>query len=332
MATKLRDAAGDLPLPWIAAAAAPFAALLGGLLLQPDLFYDRFLWKYFYGPIVADAQNVASVTRNGVTATPGYTLVSEAGYAYTILVAVVGVVYLLRRFDIGNSPRFYYGLVPYIFLGGAFRVVEDTGVLEWPLSFFVISPVIYFTVFLATAAVLLAALALQRRGVVDDYAPAFAAVGVAAFLAVAAFLLNYGVTESVVLWWVPVAVLGLATLTSAVLWFPVTQYVPAVTAGTGWMGAVLLWGHQVDGWATAIGIEVLGYGEKHPVAQAIIDLSGTTYTFVAVKAALVILILYAFDEEFFSDYERLPYLLLVTMLAVGLGPGTRNFLRATIGV
>lgn len=332
MISGIRDLSDDLPVTWVAAVVVPAAVLLLGVLVSPDLFYDRFIWKYFYGPVVADAQNVAEITRNGVTASPGYTLVSEGGYAYTIIVAVLGVVYLLRRFDVGNDPRFYYSLVPYIFAGGAFRVVEDTGVLEWPVSFFVISPIIYFTMFFVTAVFFIAAVMAERRGLVTDYAPPFAVIGSIWFVLLVSFLFRYGVNESTVLVWVPVVVVVLASLTAFVIWLPVERYFPAVTAGTGLMGAVLLWGHLLDAWATAIGIEVLGYGEKHPVVQAIIDLSGTTYSFIFVKAGLVLLILWAFDRKFFGEYERLPYLLLVTMLAVGLGPGTRNLLRATIGV
>jgi uncharacterized membrane protein len=98
------------------------------------------------------------------------------------------------------------------------------------------------------------------------------------------------------------------------------------------MGAVLLWAHLLDAFSTVVGVEYLGYSEKQPIVDSIISLTGTTYSFVFVKAGIVALILYAFDERFFEEYQRLPYFLLVAVLAVGLGPGTRNTLRMTLGI
>ncbi|MDY7082673.1 MAG: DUF63 family protein, partial [Halobacteria archaeon] len=239
---------------------------------------------------------------------------------------------LLDRFDVGNSPSFFYGLVPFAFVGGALRVVEDTGSVDWPLNFFIISPVIYFTMFFVTAVLFVASIWLENEGYVDSYAKPLAGAGTVWLVGILTFLAYFGATQTSITLWIPFASLGMATLVWAVVWFPASRFVPEITEATGWMGAVILWGHMVDAAATTIGIEYLGYGEKHPVVQAIIDISGTTYTFIPVKAGVVLLILYAFDEQFFEDFDRLPYLLLVAVLAIGLGPGTRNFLRATLGI
>jgi uncharacterized membrane protein len=317
---------------WLAAVLVPATALVVGAIALPDLVYDRFLWRYFWGPVVADAQNVGSVRHGGVLARPGYTLVSEAGYAYTLIVALLGLVRLLDHLDVGNSPSFFFGLVPFGFLGGALRVVEDTGAVDWPLNVLLISPIIYFTMFGATVLLLVGAIVLERRGAVERYEVPLAAAGGVAFAAVLAFLLAHGLGSTTVIWWVPVSVLALATAVWAAVWFPVDRSLPEVTAVTGGMGAVLLWAHLLDAASTSIGISYLNYGEKHPVVRMMMDAAGTIWVFVPVKAAVVLLILWSFDERFFEEYERLPYMLLVGVLAVGLGPGTRNTLRATIGV
>ncbi len=318
-------------LLWLAAVAVPVAVVAVGSLVRPELFYDRFFWQYFFGPVVADSQT-SPVTRNGVTATPGYTLVSSAVYAYYLLLGVVGAVHLLDRFEVGDTTSFFYALVPYGFLGGALRVVEDTGSLEAPLAYFFISPVIYMTMFVFTAAVFIAAVYAERQGSIDDYATVVAGAGAAAFVAVAAYLVYFGVTETGVTLWIPAVVVVMATVFFAVIWFPVDHLVPEVNAATGLMGAVLLWGHFLDAASTIIGVEYLEYGEKQPIVDAIIQATGTTYSFAVVKAGIVLLILYAFDEKFFEEFERLPYILLVAVLAVGLGPGTRNTLRMTLGI
>ena len=44
------------------------------------------------------------------------------------------------------------------------------------------------------------------------------------------------------------------------------------------------------------------------------------------------MIVYLFNADMYHDSPRYTVLLLLTVLAVGLGPGTRDFLRATFGI
>jgi len=95
--------------------------------------YDRFLWRYFWGPVVADGQGAQCAVREGgetallgseaacgsaaaagsVVAAPGYTTVSTVSYAVVLLGMLVGVVFLLRRLEIGGDIRAFYGLFPF---------------------------------------------------------------------------------------------------------------------------------------------------------------------------------------------------------------------------
>jgi uncharacterized membrane protein len=316
---------------WLAAVVVPVVVVGLGSLLRPELFYDRFLWKYFFGPVVADYEGERLV-KNGVAVSPGYTLVSSAVYAYYLLLAVVGGAELLDRLEVGNSSAFFFALVPYGFLGGAARVVEDTGALEAPVAYLFIPPVIYFTIFLFTVGVFLVAVKLERGGVVKRYERLVAGAGAVAFVAVAVYLGYIGVTETGIRLWIPAAVVGASTVVFGVIWLPLGRLRPEINAGTGAMGGVLLWGHLTDGFSTVVGVEYLGYSEKQPIVDTVITVTGTTYSFVVLKAGIVLLILYAFDRKFFEEFDRLPYLLLVAVLAVGLGPGTRNTLRMALGV
>jgi len=319
-------------LLWLGAVLVPIAVVAVGSLVRPELFYDMFFWKYLYGPIVADSQGGLAELPSGVTATPGYTLVSSAVYAYYLLLAVVGSVRLFDKFEVAETKSFFYALVPYGFLGGALRVVEDAGAFEAPLSYFFISPVIYMTMFVFTAVVFLTAVYAERKNVVNDYAKPVAVAGGVAFIAVAAYLVYFGVIQTEVTLWIPAVVAGAATLVFVVVWLPLGRFAPEVNYGTGLMGAVLLWAHLLDAFSTVVGVEFLSYSEKQPIVDSLISATGTTYSFVVVKTGIVLFILYAFDERFFEEYQRLPYFLLVAVLAVGLGPGTRNTLRMTLGI
>jgi uncharacterized membrane protein len=316
---------------WLAAVVVPIVVVGVGSVVRPELFYDRFFWKYFFGPVVADFQGTR-LTRNGVTVSPGYTVVSSGVYAYYLLLAVIGGAEFLDRLEVGDSPGFFFALVPYGLLGGAARVVEDAGALSEPFAYFFISPVIYFTIFFFAVAFFLVGVRAERDGVVDGYEKVVAGAGTAAFVAIAAYLVYFGVTETDLTVWIPTAVVGASTVVFAAIWFPLGSLLPEINRGTGAMGAVLLWAHLTDAFSTVVGVEYLGYSEKQPIVDTVITVTGTTYSFVVVKSAIVLLILYAFDEMFFEEFDRLPYLLLVAVLAVGLGPGTRNTLRMTLGI
>ncbi|MFW5929588.1 MAG: DUF63 family protein [Halobacteriota archaeon] len=318
---------------WLAAFLTPFVVVAAGVVASPETFYDGFVWRYLFGPIVADAADEPVVIRHGVEATPGYTVVSTAVYAYYLLIAVVGVVKLLDYLDVATQPRFFFALVPYGVLGGASRVLEDVGAFDVPLAYFFISPVIYVTVFVFTALVLLVSMNLEERGLTESYAYPLAGVGALAGAAVAGYVLVLGVTDTGTFRLiVPVAAVLLSSLVAFAVWYSLELGFPGVTKPMGYMGLTLLWAHLWDASSTAIGVEHFDYGEKQPIVSTIIEITGTAYSFILVKAGIIVLIIWAFDDEFFEEYERLPYLLLVAVLAVGLGPGTRNILRTTIGV
>src|SRR5699024_6049843 len=71
---------------------------------------------------------------------------------------------------------------------------------------------------------------------------------------------------------------------------------------------------------------------KHPVNAAIVDFFGNAWPFLFLKIVAAVFIIWVFNEEVFEDSPQVTYLLMITVVAVGLGPGTRDVLRATVGV
>jgi uncharacterized membrane protein len=373
---------------WVGTAAAATALLAFGALALPELVWDRFLWHYFWGPVFADANNAAcAVMRTGgpellgsraacaaavesgvIVAEPGYTLVSEVGYAVTLLFFLVGVLYLLRSLDVGQDRELFFALVPFMFFGGVLRVVEDANdaalsagletILTYPANTLIISPVIYFTVFFITVAGLVGAVTAERRGYIDDWSRTLFGYASAALLVTVAFLL----------WFVParlsgevfgagfypqmsLLVLGGSVVIALAVYYGAERFAPVVNEGTGRIGLVVIFGHAVDGvanvlaadWVGSIGIPV-EYGAKHPVNRFIIETTaslqpesisavvGTSWPFLVVKIVAATLVVYVFDAKIFEESPRYAILLLVAILAVGLGPGTRDMVRATFGI
>jgi uncharacterized membrane protein len=362
---------------WAGSVLALLAALIGGSLLFPRIVYDGFVWHYFWGPVQADANAAVCAVRPGGTtrylyesaacsaapepvAYPGYTLVSEVGYVVILLIALTGLVFLLDRLDVGSDRDLFFALLPFIFFGGALRVVEDVtdaaagSPIGYPLNTLIISPVIYFTVFVITLLTLVASVSLARRGAVEDYTRPLFASGVVVLVAALLFLLWSAVAPDGPGTFYPqvlVVTLVGSTLAAGGTWWLIERYAPVVNAGTGRMGFVVIWGHAVDGVANVVGLDwmiALGAGPnlvpKHPVNRAIVEITastlpqsvlaitGDTWPFLVVKLVAATVVVWLFDEQIFDDSPRYAVLLMIAILAVGLGPGTRDMLRATIGV
>jgi uncharacterized membrane protein len=369
----------DRERAWLAGFGALVVVLVGGSLLFPDRFYGGFVWQYFWGPVYADAHSAtcavwdggartllgsaeACRAASGPVAYPGYTLVSEVGYAVTLLVMLSGLVLLLDRLDVGEEKGLFYALLPFMFFGGALRVVEDASdavpqgadaAISYPWNALIISPIIYFTVFAVTMAVLVAGVWLARSGRADSYERPVFAGGAVVLAATIGYLVYLAVSTEYVAFHpvFPAVILTGATVAAGATWWLVERYEPEVNAGTGLVGLVVIWGHAIDGVANVVGLDwaqELGLRSdlvpKHPVNRAIVDFTaayvpesitavvGTAWGFLLVKLAVAVAVVWVFDEQILEESPRFSVLLLIAILAVGLGPGTRDMLRATFGV
>lgn len=379
MATVAERVGADPERLWGGSVAAVLAILVAGWLAFPELVYDRFIWQYFWGPVQADANSAvcavladgavqylnsaqACSAASGPVAYPGYTLVSEVGYMVTLLVALSGLVFLLRRLDIGTDRRFFYALFPFMFFGGALRVVEDANdspgatdaLISYPWNTLVISPIIYFTVFAITLAAVVVSVAADRAGVVDGYEVPLFGLGTGALVLTVGYLASLAVTGAPGVEFYPqvlVVTLVGATLAAGATWWAIERFAPEINAGTGLIGFVIIWGHAVDGVANVVGLDwmtALNAGRnlvpKHPVNQFVVEftasvlpasvvaITGDTWPFLLIKLAAATFVVWVFEEGIFEESPRYSMLLLVAVLAVGLGPGTRDMLRATFGV
>ena len=359
-----------------------------GALLFPRTVYDGFVWHYFWGPVQADAHSATCAVRRagGVeylfsqsacaaaaepVAEPGYTLVSEAGYVVILLIALSGVILLLRRLDIARDKGFFLALVPYFVFGGALRTVEDADdamgdvLFAYPWNTLLISPIIYFTVFAVTLATVVVCVWLARRGTIDGFYRPVLGVGVALNALTIGYLVALGLTPGNPVALFPqvlVATLALTAAATAATWYLTKWKLPWIHAGTGAAGAVVIAAHALDGAANVIGLNwmvaLVGDGgfapappgvggnlvPKHPVNAGIVNFSqsvfpeavlttlGDAWPFLVVKLIAATAVLAIFEAEMFEESPRYAVLLLIAVTAVGMGPGTRDMLRATFGI
>jgi uncharacterized membrane protein len=132
---------------WFAAISAVIAVIALGCLLYPEIFWDKFMYRYYWGPLEVDAHESGPIEQSdGYVIDQGYTLVSELTYGIVLIIALYGIFRLFERLDIKIDIRFTVSILPYIFLGGTLRVMEDGEIFRAPYVYLMISPVIYFVI------------------------------------------------------------------------------------------------------------------------------------------------------------------------------------------
>ncbi|MFO7992103.1 MAG: DUF63 family protein [Thermoplasmata archaeon] len=151
---------------WIAILVFVPVFLAVGCLLYPELFWDSFLWKYFWGPVVADAKDG---TVGGVS--EGYNIVNTLSYGIALSLAVLGSYELIRYFDIEVDKTFVLTLVPWIILGGSLRTLEDVGLFDKGVAPLFISPVIYLVLGILVILLMVLGALLDKKDLGDNRIP-----------------------------------------------------------------------------------------------------------------------------------------------------------------
>jgi uncharacterized membrane protein len=138
---------------WLAVAGTIILVLAMGVLLAPDIFWDEFIWKYYVSAVVADANEEAGNEYNPVDTTT---------YGLLLAISVFLLYRLLRRWKVRMGTGFFLAVLPYIVLGGAARVMEDSGLFEPPLRYLFITPGMWILTGLGTLAFLTCAVYINR--------------------------------------------------------------------------------------------------------------------------------------------------------------------------
>jgi len=255
-----------------------------------------------------------------------YTLVLLAG------AAAVSAGFIRRRPPV--TARGILGLTPWMAVGSTLHVLAVIDGLPAILAPFGGTAAVYLTTAILAGTTWLAVDAARPTAV-----PRWLAVGGGVLLlSTTAVALSIGAARGTLAPAWPAAGLLLTVGLTAVGWVGLRKLRPAATATTGVVGLLALFGHTLDGISTAIGVDVLGFGERTPLSRVIIESAaalptaetiGVGWLFVLVKLGVAAGVVVLFRE--YVDAEPTEgYALLGFVAAVGFGPGVHNLLLFTV--
>jgi uncharacterized membrane protein len=255
----------------------------------------------------------------------------DLAYATGLLVATAFVVDALRSQDVVLTDRIALAALPWAVAAASLSVLTRNVSVPPSVSPLLSSPLAYLTTFVlgGCLCVLLSTHATEDTDPPDSTVPTLLArCGWLFVLPIVAVTLAVDGRQLRLLW--PAAGLLVSVLMTGALWGYLSVRVPTVTARTGALGVVVLFGHLLDANTTLIGIDILGFREQTPLPQSILDVAGTLpvadrlgvgWLFLAVKAVIAVAIVHIVAVA--VDSHHRPVLLGVTAVA-GLGPGVHN--------
>lgn len=274
---------------------------------------SQLINEYYIDPILHDS---------------GYNIVNTVTWAIILGICIFGIVKLLRKMNISITDRLTASVIPFILAGSSLRVIEDTGVLEPPLSYLFITPNIYFLAFFVTVVFLIIA-KIVSKATNKDFEIVFALFGSAWFVANIAYLLYL---EDIVRPWVPIFVIASAGIILYLIYLIFRRSGSEIF--TNRLNLSILGVHLLDASSTFAGVDFLGYYEKHVVPAFLIDLTGTALVMYPLKLLIFLPVIYILDTQFEEDEDSktLKTFLKLVIIMLGLAPACRNTIRMMLGV
>lgn len=316
--------------------------------LVPELVYDQFVWKYFWGPILSDGLD-KPITFHGIAAAPKFTLISEIVYGIVVAGALYGLFKLLKKWNISVDFSFFLGVLPFIIYGSVARVLEDALLFSEPIVFWFVTPLIYIqTLFIALLALFIGVYFHQIKKMTSLKTTTIMGLIGTIFLLPFLYYIILWMTGNT--WsdtgglfpnvFILVSILCVS-ITGVV--FALSKYIKPywkqATIFSTPLNLSMIFGHQLDGIASYISIyDPLNMGlpvyiEKHPASDWLLQLWPPLFPIV--KFLLIIGIIYILDivyKDELSSQKRFVTLLKIGIFILGFAPGLRDLLRVAMGV
>jgi uncharacterized membrane protein len=271
-----------------------------------NLDLHAWIYRYYINPIIYDT---------------GYNPVDTVTWAIVLGIAVLGLMKLFRRLDLKVDERLVLYTIPYIFAGSSLRVIEDANMVPPPLKYLLITPLIYFLVFIVT----MTALLLSRNLIGQEFYRGYAAIGIVWTALNILALSTLGFRNA----WVFVIVLGLGSAIAGSIYI-LRLYIPWLRFMNDRSNLMIIYAGMLDASSTYLGMDYFGYYEKHVVPTYVINLVGTAAVMYPLKLMILLPILSIIDKTL--EEATLRNLAKLVLITLGLAPAVRNTIRLALGV
>ena len=288
---------------------------------------QEFFQQYFIDPIIFNT---------------GYNPVNSTVYGIILIAAFILTYKLLKKMKIKIDKKFFFAIIPFIFLGAILRSLEDLwearGIVDEGIlknfiiidsagivrNLLLVTPLIYFTIFFISLFSLVFSIAVEKiskRNKKDiPYYYTWAFVGIILSLY---FFLQLSFADYLAMG----MILGIFSLW-VLLFLGLREYGrrknKKIFEFLSLENTMIILAHMLDASATFVALSYYGYFEQHFLPRFFIDILGPA-AFFALKLPVILLALYYVDKEMENDGKRT--FLKIVIIILGLAPGLRDLLR-----
>lgn len=258
---------------------------------------------------------------------PTGTTLPPLPYVALLLVSGGGAAALLYRAKPRVTEEIVLAASTWMIAGAAFYVVYELELAPPVIEPLFSSPAVYLVAFVGASFVWVTALQLGADPV-EPLALSGLLIGLPAILGV---LLTAASLAPIL---PAVAAVGASVLSGAIWWL-LRAWEPQVEV-LGWAGTLTIFAHALDALTTVVGVVHLDFVERTPLSRFLLEfaagtpapLLGAGWLFVLVKVLLGAGVAWLLAPTV-RDHPRQGFLLLLVVIAVGLGPGVHNVLLFT---
>lgn len=256
-----------------------------------------------------------------------------------LLVVLGGILALLWALEPPVTDRTVLAFAPWMMFGSTLHVLHRFEVYPDSIAVLFASPSVYLVTAAVAGLVWIVGIFLYAGGLQPTIERVVGSVGTVLFVVFATIVLlngwNAGTFEP---FW-PVIAVVVTGIVTALAWLALGLWFTDVAATTSRTGALVVFGHALDGVSTAIGYDVLGAREGVPASRLILEAGealptaeyvGAGWLFVVVKVVLALVVLGLF-REYVEEAPRQARTILGLIAALGLGPGVHNTLLFIVG-
>ncbi|MCZ7399206.1 MAG: DUF63 family protein [Candidatus Methanoperedens sp.] len=266
---------------------------------------------------------------DGIINDTSYNHFDMVTYVIILFAGVFAILKLLNKLRIKVDEDFVIATIPYIFMGSVFRVIEDAGLLKPPVKYFFITPLIYFVIFAICFGSLLITRYLEKLKKIRNYIRVYATAGIVLSLAGVAIIVYYSSFN----WNLGILVYSLVPAIT------LTEIVKRVSPAIGMtylrsrMYSFVIFSFLLDSFTTYIGVDLLGYTNKHPFSSLLTSIFGTGAVLIPLSLILVLLIIFLLEKDSNKDKkEDEKYMMTLTLIVLGFSMGARNLVAMAFGV
>ena len=247
----------------------------------------------------------------------GYNIINTITYAIVLIAALFAIYKILLKIKIRLDRRLWLDLIPFVFLGGTIRALQDInffGFLGMYHALFV-TPMIYIIIFSAAFAALLVSRYLWR-----NFIRYFGISLAIAF--VVPVLMNMRNAGSLLI------ILAMTGLSYAIIYFILRRIKLGIIGSLGSFNSLIVAAHLLDASAAFIAVSVVGGYEESGVFTSFLFSQVPGWVFIPIKAFIVLLALHFIDKEVKNEMN---WILKFAVMALGLGPALHDTFSVMMG-